>query len=768
MRIAHTADITWSTRGLLAAIALAAMLVCPAIAPAATDQVKFADEPSEQAHAFAGKECPASAGGLGEPCRRIAPGGALVFDLACDPDRQNYLTVRFWGSDTEVATLFLYDGNKRIGAYGNAWPELDLGGEAALPGRFYYATYTIPRPMTVGKKTVTLKLGAVGSLSPYAADPAKRENPQKGLTRGIYRAYAHTDPFFTPSADEPQGAPPKGALRPKPQGFPSVDRLHGELDDAVDRLMKWQLYGPAWDEAAAKGAVPAVVIGAVARGGNPAATRTASEWKNFAVAPTTGNCVPMNALAVFAKAYKSPWSSHRGKAELVDRVARGLDFCSAAQGSNGAFTSRTWVGGPDRRPGNSCLEGFGTNALGRAFLLLADDPAFKRLLDAETDADGDPATPKVPRRAAWAAMFERHRDFLVSREGRGHATNQDLAQMTAMWLANESLRSLAPDKAWPRAKALEYVYAAVGLAECPLGGFWVTRKGLCLEPWGTLGGGYCGNYGLGAVPLVSRLAELTGDEKVRRRATEVVHTAAPFYFPSVDAEGYFCMRKEEIVSTRNTKWPCRVDYGGDEWVAAVCGDPVALRAAQLMLDHGRQPTLLPESNGHFVDSVTDTLFHMEHFERLLALPPAAFRLPMEDTQPDFAWADEQAATVAVKHRGLRLYMVLNWRRGFQGDKRDAQHTQANNIARIHCLTPAFDRIATIAMESPQGFGKFYICRYGPYLVGMNLTADTPYRLPLPAGLASAVDLVSGQPLDAKAADVPVPPSTTRVVYLGTP
>ena len=47
--------------------------------------------------------------------------------------------------------------------------------------------------------------------------------------------------------------------------------------------------------------------------------------------------------------------------------------------------------------------------------------------------------------------------------------------------------------------------------------------------------------------------------------------------------------------------------------------------------------------------------------------------------------------------------------------------------------PAFDRIATIAMDSPHGFGKLYLCRYGPYLIGMNLSADTTYALPATPG-----------------------------------
>jgi hypothetical protein len=398
-------------------------------------------------------------------------------------------------------------------------------------------------------------------------------------------------------------------------------------------------------------------------------------------------------------------------------------------------------------------------------VLIQKESAEKGMLDQEIDTDDDPKTPRVSRRTAYAEMFDNQRSYLVSDRGRGHASNQDMAQIGAMWLANESLRSLAPEKVWPREKALGYVYCAVGLRECPLGGFWVTRKGLALEPWGTLGGGYSGNYGAGCVQEICRLAELSGDAQVQQRALDAVHAFANFVYPSTDADGCVCLRKEETISARITKWPGRVYYGGNDFAAAVLKDPSAIRAAQLALAHGNQRSVLDQRNAHFVGSVLDALLHMEHVGMLLSLPPTDCRLPMEDGQPDYAWADEQGGTVVVKHRGARIYMSLNWRRGFSEGKRDAKHAQVNNIARVHYTTPTIDRIATIAMESPYGFGKLYICRYGDYLVGMNLTEDTTYKLPVSRKAGAAVDLISGKSYPL-ATSPQVPPSSTRVLYLG--
>ena len=53
---------------------------------------------------------------------------------------------------------------------------------------------------------------------------------------------------------------------------------------------------------------------------------------------------------------------------------------------------------------------------------------------------------------------------------------------------------------------------------------------------GTLGGGYCGNYGLMCVPLITELAELTGDSKVQQRALQAVRAGSHFYYPGVDTE----------------------------------------------------------------------------------------------------------------------------------------------------------------------------------------------------------------------------------------
>jgi hypothetical protein len=268
-----------------------------------------------------------------------------------------------------------------------------------------------------------------------------------------------------------------------------------------------------------------------------------------------------------------------------------------------------------------------------------------------------------------------------------------------------------------------------------------------------------------AVHEICRLAEITGAPEVRQRALDAIHAAVHFVSPSLDEEGLPCMRKEEIISARITKWPGRVDYVCDEFAAAVLKDPIAVRAAQLAIEQGHPRSVLEEGNAHFVSSVKDALLNTEHFQAMLSLPPATCRLPMEDGEPDFAWADEQAGVVVAKHQGARLYMSLNWRRGFKDNKRDPQHVWVNNIARVHYTTPTLDRIATVAMESPHSFGRLYICRYGKFLIGMNLSEDASHDLDIPADAGTAEDLVSGRRYAAgtRAAIAPV---TTLVIWIG--
>ena len=104
-----------------------------------------------------------------------------------------------------------------------------------------------------------------------------------------------------------------------------------------------------------------------------------------------------------------------------------------------------------------------------------------------------------------------------------------------------------------------------------------------------------------------------------------------------------------------------------------------MRSAQLLIAHHRLPGVLSESNAHFVTALADVLLNLKHLEAIPSLQATSARLPMEDGQPDYAWADEQGSAFAINNCGERIYGSLNWRRGFSAGVRDLAHTRTNDI-----------------------------------------------------------------------------------------
>src|SRR6266567_7965012 len=126
------------------------------------------------------------------------PSGSLTFTLTCDPIKQNYLTVKLWGSDLDAAggqlVLINIDGTALSPAYeyGQDHPEIDrLMPTAAFPGRFFYVTELLPLTLTTGKSQITLTIESLGQDSPYT--PSQPIAPQTDPSRGLYSATVHTD-----------------------------------------------------------------------------------------------------------------------------------------------------------------------------------------------------------------------------------------------------------------------------------------------------------------------------------------------------------------------------------------------------------------------------------------------------------------------------------------------------------------------------------------------------------------------------------------------
>ena len=166
-----------------------------------------------------------------------------------------------------------------------------------------------------------------------------------------------------------------------------------------------------------------------------------------------------------------------------------------------------------------------------------------------------------------------------------------------------------------------------------------------------------------------------------------------FRYPLADADGFRAMRAETIVGWRDVHYPGSLTCGerpGWEgsaiYAAAATLDPRAVGFAQQMFADRQFFQITAEQMRERSLRVTASLLGVpEQYEILRAQPPSASRLPMSPGQPDFAWADEEDGVLAVKHGDEIFYASLYWR---------ARHA-INNLARVHYLTPHFDRIAVV-------------------------------------------------------------------------
>jgi len=721
-----------------------------------TDTLYFGDAAGEKAHAVSSDNSEVRAGGLGRKCRVILPakppsasGGSVGFTIGCDPARQNYLTARLWGSDVGDTVLYLVHEGRQIGCNHSDWPALDKLNwrvkRARFGGRFFYSTYLLPRGITRGRSRITLRIAARGLMYSYARSYEKGQHLQKTASQGIYAVYTHTEAFFRPPAGEAQGRAARLGPVFKPDselGPYEYARQHAQR--TIDAVLRRKLS-------------------------------------------------PTREIHGIATAYGAAWAKqHKDKAVLA-RVIETVD---------------TYV----LRNDIPSLGWFGAGEMAEAVCLVYHDARRAGHFAGKIGPAGK------TRAEAYADFFRRAVDYRTEPKNRGGLANQDIYVNTGIYRANmllkklKKLKKLAPARALPEAVAMDYVYQAVGLRpykgrfyrgkgeqlstayRFSVGGpiflsdrrdyYWVTPAGSSKEH------GYVCEYGEMAEQTAT-LYELTGDEKVKAQAIRMVAARAPFRVFANDHNGNAAVCIEAVVGWRHNWYPGRVEYA-DQYLkaAALLGDPISMRLAQLYVAHGmvyKEP--YRPGLGLLVQRVG-------YLKKVLAAPPSAFRFPMRDDRADFAWADPGIRAIAFKHKGRRCWMVMNWRAA-----------GINNIARVHYTERAVDRIANIRIDtkftprgkfivrpaercsrdvfvkpgtrlatdgqklplaagSLGGAADFYTARYGEYLIGMNCTGDRTFELTVPPEFASSrlADLIAGKTL-APAAAMSVAPNTTVILHL---
>jgi hypothetical protein len=764
------------------AFVFAAALVSSTAYAEHLDILTFGDAASEKEHAFSAQHSDVIEGGMGLRARRILPtdppsyqSGTLAFSMRVDAAKQNYVTVKFWGSDRGGASgrLLLFSEGKQIGYRDEGDYDVlnQIEDEPSYPGRFVYVTLPLPPALTRGRKELPLSIGAIGHIWPYGTTFEVYQHKLDKPSRGIYAVYTHTETRFVPPAGEKQGEPPPAEVRSKP-GREVLDRVKARVNDVLKGVVK----------------------GTVADKGDESNIERQRELM----------------LLLLARAYVTPWTSGFGDERILQRIIREGDAFALDQIHDPAFVSKDWQGaGP----------------LGEA--LVEVYPQLSKRLDEAIDDDGQPATPPISRRQAWAKLLLDSREYW--RTHRRFYTNQSMIVDRNIYAANRGLRLLDPANAFPEEKARRYLYEAVGIEPWlgsdnadgssvrPYGsGFYlVTRKGLTREL------GYVGTYGETILNFTAQIQKLSGDEKVREQLRKLAAARVYFRYPLVDGEGFKAMRLESIIDNRTAHYPGPIAYTNPDiregWqvdIPAVLKDADSAGVLQQCLEDNQFFSILErrlrDGDSLIIKGLIDAV---NDYEIASKLPPSARRLPMSPGQPDFAWADEEAGVLALRRGEQKLFINLYYR----------SERGVNGVARIHELSPQIERVATVRSEFevvssgkeytrpdwidgirsrghvPPGeaihqawageklpiaarpadatlpkygdwgpfVGKaaFYTLRYGDYLIGMNCSYDKSYALSVPAGSTFAPDLISGKSLSL-AEPVQVPPLSTVVLYLG--
>ena len=750
----------------------------PADQPTAVmDDISFGDGQSEQSHGLKAEKSESFRGGLDQPARKLLPGGShpweggtLEWNMKVDPNAQNYVTVKLWGSDKGQASgrLVLFANGLEVGyRLESDYDVLNQCDEEPLaPGRFVYVTLPLPPKLTLRKTSLELKIVSLGPIWYYGTTFEQEQKDLTEPTRGIYRAYTHTAPRFAPAASENQGETPSARTRSTP-GKEVISESESIVKDRLTRLL--------------------------------ASAKTSPRDMRARYAE----------LLLLGEAYNTPWTPAYRNPNAIDQIVRDGDAMAEDFATNpkDVEASSSWPGaGP----------------LGRA--IMQTWPAIGSRLDVQVKV----GSTEIPRRKAWANTLQESVDYW--RTHRRAYTNQSMIVDTNIYTANRALQLIDPGRALPEARALHYLYQAAGIepwlgSDLPGGGsekpygeryYLVSGKGLSREL------GYVGTYGETILPFTRDMAVLTGDVRLREQLRKIQKARLFFRYPAFDADGYRCMKLAGEIDNRTAHYPLPGSaYNAPaireawwmETAALLQDDPAVLGAAQQSVEEGQYFAYI---GSRLKDPDTlGMMRNVDEWKKVSQLPQSPMRLPMTPGQPDFAFADEENAVLALKHGGTCLFINFYYR----------AERAVNRVARVFELTPNITRLATVRPDvevissgetyerpdwidrirdvghpppgeeihqawageimpiakrpddatSPKygdwgpfvGKAAFYSLQYGDYLIGMNTTENRSWNLHVPPGYVRAPELISGKEMELTG-DVAVPPLSTVVLYLGRP
>jgi hypothetical protein len=725
---------------------------------ASLDALTFGNSSSESAHNIVLSNAPTSTTILGQSSRRLNTGGQIYFDLAIDGANQNYATVRFWGGASSGVDdrIFLGDEN---GNFIN-WAQLDDGSSALVtPDRWHYATVPLPRTMTDGQSTVRLSLYAMNNNSNYSNPPPS--GAQSSPTRAIYSVFSHNDSRFV----VPDSVPQNSVIAPYDYGTyqkPSAAEIDQQRNTLVN-LANGIATQVANMQVTNTSGLPSALLGAfdIRTGANDSATLDATHSHHI----NTDNLGPLRGATILAHSYKMQGGAFQNNATTLQRIAWGIDYARRAQGATGGYVDVwspiQWTGGPNRSDASGVLEGVTHQEIAKAFLMTHADMENAGLLDQFVDDDNNAGTPVVSRRQAYTDLFREFVDFQSGAFGGwngsnaprdyGHAPNQDLYQVGGLAWAMEALELLNPtafhaDPATSHDIAQQVLktraYQAAGVTITPHNNsWWFSPAGLPLEAGGLKGGGYSSEYGQRQSEEIWDIAQFLDDPADQAPLLEMAGKSANlwqhFWYPIYRADGSFDMRLEGALNWRNSKISGTDGKSPAHFAALDMDDPAVQRMLQLLVMNDQLHLEAPRG-GHFWQDGVWMMEQVEQNIRLLdELPESDYRLPHEADQSDSAWVDPVGGAVAIRHGDSHIFMALNWHHGSSGP-----NPVSNDIARIHEITPFDDRVATVSMNNPFGFGALSYLTYGDLVVATNAHGLLSYDLDVNWSSNWIYDLVS--------------------------
>ena len=756
-----------------------ALFTAPVNAQVGTkDVLSFGIEASETQHQLQAKESKIVQGGLNQLARIMLPrqvqsfeGGTIAFKMAVDPEKQNYFSVKLWGSDADKSMILLFAEGKQVGY--RHLGDIDLlwlgNGKPAFNDRFFYITLPIPIQQTKGKKVLDLELRSYGEIWGYGNT---FESYQKNMTApslGFYQAYTHTNTMIEPQKAEVQGMPiEEPALRTGP-GQEVLVELKKRVNKELGDILKLK--------------------------------RTVNQHE----------------IMFLAQAYEVQWTVAYHNTDVISKVVEGMDdhYRKFLNDPSLLYSDKTIYNG----------DWLVTGPIARGIRELWEElsPIVDKSFD---DGHGN----QVTHRKAWSVLMKEAVTYNATH--RRQYTNQSMIIDMFLYDCNEALLLLNPSLAIPRAKALRYLHESVGLVpwlgkETPNGPerilgdkyMQLTRKGLTKEL------GYVGYYGEvldWVVDIYKTTAKPgfpnSGDPEIKKQLLKMMKARTYFRYPAVDEEGYKAMRVEAVVGWRDSgHYPGDVIYGdrGMAWdatplmSAAATLDPTAIGIAQQMIADNQFFKMVADKMKLKGIRVTKSLLHIPYeYDLIKDQKQQNVKLPMTDGMPDFVFSDEEDGVVAVKNGNERLYASLYWR----------ARNAVNHLAKVHYITPVIDRISNIYINSqydssgmkyvrpnwvnlafmgnrewypgivsshagealpiakiPDGIkfkagdenvyaGKanFYSMQYGKYLIAMNTASDKSYDLIVPAEFKNAMDLKTKEKVTS--GKISVSPRSTVVYY----